>query len=78
MLTLFQLGMAVLGACAYTADEHLYPELDEAGSMWWIREPFFLAWRMAESREVLNGLMKQAGTNSLLALLTILHSCNFT
>eukprot|EP00913_Durusdinium_trenchii_P032477 g30406.t1 len=30
MLTLFQLGMAVLGACAYTADEHLYPELDEA------------------------------------------------
>ena len=29
MLTAVQLMLAILGACAYNADETLYPELDE-------------------------------------------------
>lgn len=29
MLTAVQLMLALLGACAYNADETLYPELDE-------------------------------------------------
>ena len=30
MLTIVQLAMAILGACAYSADDHLYPVLDQA------------------------------------------------
>ena len=29
-MTVVQLVMAIVGACAYNADDNLYPELDEA------------------------------------------------